>query len=507
MSRTENSLKNAKTAILGQLLNNVLKFVCRTAFIYTLGKEYLGISSLYSNILTLLSISELGFASAVSYSLYGPLAKQEEGKIRSLMQFYKKAYRVIGMVILGLGLLLTPFLPKLMTGVTDKVNIYLYYLLYLVQTAISYLFLAYKSTLLVADQKRYINDSVMYVTQIGMNAIQIGILFFWRSFLAYTVVGLLRNIVQNLIVSKMVDRRYPYLKEPAEPISQEEKKKVMTRVYAMSLFRISTAIGTATDNLIISAYISVQAVGFYDNYYMVIQIIQNLLTSISRAFTASVGNLFAVEKKEHSEFMFHCMNLLNNWAIIFCSVSFLTLFQHLIQVWIGKEYLLAYPVVIIIVMNFATNYQQNVVQIFKEASGLFVRGKYRAVMTAVLNLGISLLLVQSMGIGGVFLGSIISRLVTTWCYDSWLLFRKGFDKSPASYYFSCVGVLGLIAGITVLNLWIFQWIPQITWTTMFVKCVITTVVTNGICLILFWRTKEFAYLVSMAKRIIKRKRA
>ena len=297
MSRTKNSLFNIMASIGGQLLTNVLRWICRMVFIYTLGKEYLGISSLYTNILTILSLSELGLGSAITYSLYKPLAENDTETIRSLMAFFKKAYRWIGIAVLILGLCLMPFLPYLMTGSTDVINIYLYYLLYLAQTVVSYLFFAYKSILLTADQKKYIADVVMYILQIVMNAVQIVILFVWRSFFAYTVAVIIYNIIYNMAVAFVVDRKYPYLKETSKKLSREQYKDVFSRVYAMSLYRICNVVGTSTDNLIISANISVIAVGLYDNYYMIIQVIQKMLTGIFQAFTSSLGNFYVLESK------------------------------------------------------------------------------------------------------------------------------------------------------------------------------------------------------------------
>lgn len=502
MNRTVNTFRNVVTAIGGQMFNNFLKFICRTAFIYTLGKEYLGISSLYTNILTILSISELGFGSAITYSLYKPLAENDYSTISSLMNFFRKAYRIIGLVILGVGICLMPFLPRLMTGVTDKVNIYLYYLLYLIQTVVSYLFFAYKSTLLIADQKKYLNDIIMYIVQMCMNFIQILVLFLLKSFLVYTIVSILSNIVQNIVVAKVVDKKYPYLKEPSKKLTKSQRKEVFSRVYAMSLYRVSTAIGNATDNLIISANIGVVIAGLYDNYYMIIQIVQKLITSVFQAFTSSLGNLYIMESKEQNEFMFRCLNLLNNWLLTFTAVCFLVLFQPFIELWVGEEYLLSTFVVIIIVLNFATNYWQNVVQIYKDASGLFVRGKYRAVATAILNLIISIFLVKHIGLSGVFLGSIISRLITTWWYDAWLLYKYGFQKSPVKYYCDCLIMLiltGIIyAGIEVICIPI----SAITWGTLCIKAVLSVLLPNAIYLLLYGKSNEFNYLWKKIRGLI-----
>lgn len=507
MSRTKNSILNITASISGQLLTNVLRWICRIVFIYTLGKEYLGISSLYANILTLLSLSELGLGSAITYSLYKPLAENNIETIKSLMTFFKKAYRWIGISILGLGLCLMPFLPYLMTDSTDVINIYLYYLLYLAQTVVSYLFFAYKAILLTADQKKYIADIVMYILQIIMNAVQIVILFVWHSFLAYTVAVIIYNIVQNMVVAFIVDQKYPYLKEPAEKLTKQQRQDVFSRVYAMSLYRISSVVGTATDNLIISANISVIAVGLYDNYNMIIQVIQKLLKGVFQAFTSSLGNFYVLESRERNEFMFRTLNLANSWLVAFCSVCFAVLLQPFIQLCFGNEYLLDYTVVIIVVSNFATNYMQNVVQIYKDASGLFVRGKYRAVMTAVLNLGISIILVKSIGLAGVFLGSIISRMVTTFWYDAWLLYKYGFHASPLPYFRNFLATMILIVLNTMLIQWITLPLYAATWAGIFLKGILCIVVVNGIYILIYGRSNEFHYLKDKIISILKKKKS
>lgn len=487
-------MRNAATSVGGQLLNNLLRFVCRTVFIHTLGKEFLGISSLYTNILTLLSISELGFSAAVTFSLYKPLAENDQETIRSLMAFYKKAYRVIGLIILGVGLCLMPFLPALMTDVTDKVNIYLYYFLYLMQTVASYLFYAYKAVLLTADQKKYISDLISYFCQIVMNILQVIVLITLRSFFIYTVLLIVQNIVSNLMVAAAVDRHYPYIRGRAKPLSEGQRKDIFSRVYAMALYKVSAAIGTATDNLIISSMISVAAVGLYNNYYMIIQVFQSLLTGIFQSASASVGNQFVGESSDQNAFIFRCLNLANNFLVTMLSVCFLTVFQPFITVWIGKDYLLADTVLIIIVYNFATNYFQNVVQIYREATGVFVYGKYRALATAVSNLIISIILVKLMGIGGVFLGSIISRMATTGWYDVVLVHRKGLHRSPAGFFLQEAMCCGLIAALGYIIVRITSPVTGSAWISLIFRGVLSIVLTTLVFFAIYGRSREFIYL-------------
>ncbi len=506
MGRTANSLRNVKVNLIGQMANNVLKFICRTVFVYVLGEEYLGISSLYTNILLLLGVSELGFSSAVTYSLYRPLAEGDESKVCSIMHFYKNAYRIIGCVILILGLSLMPFLPVLMNGTTDKVNIYVFYLLFLGQSVLSYFCFAYKQTLLLADQKKYMVDFVVYGVQVSTNIVQILILLIRRSFFEYTIAALTSTVLSNLIISVIVDRKYSYIRKKPDKLPLEEIKKIVAQVYAMFLYRVCNIIGVATDNLIISSNIGVLMVGLYDNYAMIVNVIQEILSSVLHAFTGSLGNLYVLESDKKNAFIFRCLNLVNLWFIIFASVSFLVLFQPFITLWIGGQYKLDNIVVFIITMNFATNHMQGVVQIFKDTTGLFRRGKYRPVATVILNLVISIILVRMMGIGGVFLGSIISRMCTTWWYDGWLIHRHAFHESPMRFYLDCIISAGLIVGMAGGIQWIGMAAGlQADWLGIIIRGLLCLILVNGFLYIKYRNSEEFQYLSEKAVAMIKQK--
>ncbi len=507
MSRTSNSLRNVGSAIGGQMLNNLLRFACRTVFLHTLGQEFLGISSLYSNVISILNISELGLSTAITYSLYEPIARHDENAIRSIMGFFRSAYRVISLIVLAVGLALMPALPHLMTGVTDQVNIYHYYLLYLAETVVSYQFFSYKSVLLIANQKKYVVDLVMYGCQTAMNLLQMAVLLIWKSFLGYTVLFIINNIVFNCITAILVDRRYPWLRGKAPKLTPEEKKAILTRIYATGLNKVSVAVGTSTDNLVISTWVSVVAVGLYSNYAMVIQIFQKLLSSIFQAVGSSLGNLYATESRKRNAEMFRCLNLFNNYLICLCSVCFLIMFQPFVRLWAGESYVLGYGVVISIVLNFATNYLQNVVQIYREACGIFVRGKYRPLATAVINLVVSVLLVQKFGISGVLWGSIISRMITTWWFDAWLLHRAAFGVSPWNYYGQCGITLCLTAGCTALLVLLFRNLTEPGWGMLILMGLASAALVTAVYFLLYFRSPEFAFLKGKGLALLKKNRS
>lgn len=492
--------------MLGQMLINVLSFVCRTVFIKTLGKEYLGISSLYGNILLLLSVTELGFSNAVTYSLYRPLAENDTEKINSLMSFFRKAYRIVGLVILGLGLALLPFLSVLMNGTTDKVNIYFYYLLYLAQTATTYFFFAYKQVLLVADQKRYVADKISYGIKMLSIVVQIVCLLVYPSFLCYTIVGIATGITVNLTVALEVDKRYPYLKKPANKLPKTDIRKMFEQVYASFLNRVCNIVGQATDNLIISSHINVLMVGLYDNYAMIITVFQTILSNALHAFNGSLGNLYVTEGKEKNEKIFRSLNLLNLWFVIFTSVCFLVIFQPFITLWIGEEFLFDKWVVFIIVMNYATNNMQGVTYIFRQATGLFVVGKYRPLASVISNLVLSLIMVRTMGIGGVFLASIISRMTLAWWYDAWIVYKKGFGKKPWGFYadsiMAAVWITVLSGVVQMLVTW--MGIPA-TWFGLIARGLLCAVLVNGVLYLWYARREEFAFLKEKVKNMICKK--
>jgi len=233
--------------------------------------------------------------------------------------------------------------------------------------------------------------------------------------------------------------------------------------------------------------------------------VQKFLSGISRAMTSSLGNLYATEKRERSEYVFRCLNLMNNYLVVTCSVCFLCLFPGFIALWAGKDYLLPFWVVVVIVANFTTNYWQNVVQVFCNASGVFVRGKIRAVANAVLNLGISIALAYPLGIAGVLLGSIISRLLTTWWYDAWLIYRVGFQMSPWRYYRDCGVTVVLIAGCYGLVTVVMGLLPGSGWLDLILTGGFAALFPTAVYWLLYHRSEEYAYLKNKVLSILKRK--
>lgn len=504
--RTRKAFLNTMAGGLGTLLVGVLQFVGRMVFIRFLSDEYLGISSLFTNILSILSLAELGIGNAICFGLYKPLAQGDEDKIRSLLHFFKRAYTVIGFVVFGVGMLLLPFLPYLMSGTTDLVDVRLIYILYVLQSAVSYWFWAYKSILLQADQKLYIVKACHVLANLVVIIAQIGSLWLFKNFLIYSVIGLLANVLMNLLVSLIVDRQYPYLAEKKwEPLHADEKRSIFKDVFGMSLFKINTTVVNSTDNLVISAFINVKTVALYGNYQTVISGISQVSMQLFGGVTASVGNLFAEGEEKQSEFVFRCLQLLCYWLYGFVGIGIYVLINPVIRLCFGAQRVFGADLVLLQVLYFVINGFQRTSFIYRDACGLFWKGKARPAATAILNIVISIVLVQKLGLSGVIWGTVISWLLTTWWYDPVMIYRQVFHMSPLPYFMGYLKAALLTGGSFALTVWLCGLLELKGIALYGAELLLVVCIPNLCYLAAYGRSAEFRYLKEKVQHLLTRK--
>lgn len=515
-TRSINSTKNIVTGIGGQIINILLGFLSRTFFISALGKEYLGVSSLFTNILTILNISELGISAAIVFSLYKPLTTGDQKTIAASLKLLKRIYTIIGFVVLLLGLILMPFLEFLIKDNTEVVNVYVVYIIYLLQSVLSYWFFSYKFCVLQADQKQYVVSLVGYIITISTHVLQILVLLLVMhtkylspqfGFVIYLSINMFFVVVKNILISNKVNKMYPYLsnkalKEQQYELGEEEKRGILKNVVGLACYKISGTVLTSTDTIIISKFISIATVGLYSNYLMILNIVTTIVTVMFGAFTAGVGNLYVTESKQKSEFVFRCLNFLNFWVYGVCAICFFYLVNPFIKLWIGDEYLFPLTVITVVVFNFLSDGLQNAVILYKDACGLFWEGKYRPIASAILNLGLSLLLVQFYGISGVVLGTILSRFLTTWWFDANLVHRKAFEKSPVGYFFRYLRSMLIVVCTAFIIYPIVNLFVVDSWFLWILKGCICFLLPNFVFYVLFRKTDEFRYILGISKDLI-----
>lgn len=501
--RIKRAIVNTAAGGLGTFLVGVLQFISRIIFIQYLSDEYLEISSLFTNILSILSMAELGIGAAIGFSLYEPLSEKDTEKIKSIMHFLRKSYFVIGFAVMGAGICLLPFLPWLLRGTTDLVNLNIIYILYVLQSASSYWFWAYKSILLQADQKLYLIKFYQVISNVVTMVIQLITLAVFRDFLLYSVIGLMANVLTNIFVSVTVDKMYPYMGERSiVPLNRSEKKNIFKDVFGMSLFKINTAIVNSADNILISAFIHVRTVALYGNYQTVILGISQVAMQLFGGITATIGNLFVEDSKEKSEFVFRCIQLLCYWIYSFIGIGILIFINPVIQIFFGKERMFTADLVLLQVIYFVMNGFQRTSFIYRDACGLFWKGKLRPVATAVLNVVISIILVRRIGLAGVILGTVLSWLFTTWWYDPVLIYRSVFEMSPMRYFLG-YGKAVLVTLVTgVMTVWLARLIPFEGVGKLVLQVFLVVLIPNLGYFLVYCKTEEFCYLKKVLREIL-----
>ena len=501
-SRTENSIINSAMSIVTQVLTVVLNFAVKTVFIKMLNDEYLGVNGLFTNIITMLSLADLGIGIAIPYSLYKPLANKDEHKINVLMNFYKKVYTIIGIAVLLIGLSLTPFLGLIIKDIPKNVpHLSLIYILFVIHSASSYFFV-YKKFLIDSDQKGYITSRIIFTFSTLLSIIQIILLVTTKNYILFLLSSIILVIIQNIYISSKANKLYPFIKNKTdEKLEKEDMEGIKKNVSSLFIYKVGTVIMNGTDNIIISKFIGLIIVGFYSNYVLIINSVTTVLNQIFNAITSSIGNLVVTTNKKRSKEVYDNLNFANFWLYALFGVCIIVLINPFINVWIGKKYVMGFSIVFLLVLNFYVLGMQSVTNSFRNAYGLFWIAKYRPIIMVIINIVISVVLVQFIGIEGVLIGTLISRLVTTAWLDPYIVHKYGFEISPKSYYIDYLKYLVIFIAISiVLNYFVSMIIINNIFILILIA-ILVVIIVNVILVLLFFKTSEFNYFYDKIKKI------
>lgn len=499
MQRTKKSLTNLITSLIGQAFSIIISFITRMIFVKCLSPEYLGVNGLFTNILSMLSLVELGVGSAMTYSLYKPLAENNKEKIKTLMDLYKKSYRIIGLIILILGIGFTPFYKYLINDIPNIQTLNIIYILFVINTGVSY-FYSYKRSLIICDQKKYIAMIYKYTFYFLYNIAQIIVLLLTKNFILYLICEVISTILENIAISVKADKMYPYLKDKdIKPMKKDEFNKIKKNVFAMMFHKVGGMVVNSTDNIILSKFVGIISVGVYSNYYMIINGIQIVTNQIFDAIVASVGNLGVSESKEKIKSVFNKVFFMGFWIFSFCSICLIVLFNDFIQIWIGEQFLFDFSIVIVIVIVFYLRGMRKAVLTFKDATGNFYHDRYKPLIESVINFIISIILVKRIGIIGIFLGTVISTLTTSLWIEPYVLYKYVFKQNVKEYFYKFIKytIIAIIVGITTLL--VSSIIKNVSILTIIIKLIICLVIPNTLYFLIFYKTKEQKYFINLIK--------
>ena len=492
-SRIKNTSRNFAYAGIFQLVKIALMFIVRIVFVYKLGEAYLGVNGLFNNVIGILSLTDLGITTALMYSLYKPLAENDQEKIKKYINYFKKVYYVIALLIVVIGIAIIPFLKYLVNLPTEMSNIYLYYILLLANSVISYLFV-YKTTLLSADQKMYIINRYDIIFQFILSILQIAILLIFNSFIGYLVINIVCTYLSNVFKARKADKIYPYLKEEQkDTLTKKEKKEIFSNLFSLSFYKIGGIIQTNTESIIISIFVGTVTVGYYSNYTTIILAITNFLTMIFTSLKASVGNFLVFKKKNEQLKLFNILEVYNYWLVAFCSICFIILIPDFITICFGEQYVLSFVVLILAVLNFYTSNIRQTLWTYRETTGVFKETKYTTIVTAVINIGLAILLGYFFGLPGIIASTVIARMVYAWWKEPLVIYKYCFKSSPKQYFVTYIKRLVLLCIICTFTYVISAMLPNIN---IYIKFILKMLICLIVPPIMFFVIYRKIYLKS-----------
>ena len=489
IERTKNTVIGALWGELERIANTLLPFLVRTILIQKLGSEYLGLNSLFSSILQVLNLSELGFGEAAVYVMYKPIAEDEHSTVGAILQYLRKIYRYIGIAVIVAGLSVLPFLNDLISGdIPNDIDVYLLYLIYLINTSLSYLLFAYKSSLLSALQLKSIISKVGFWSNSILYFLQIVVLLVFPNYYVYVILLPVSTLCQNLIKSYIVDTKYNVWLCP-DKLDVTIKEEMKSKLFPLFSTKLAVVLLNSVDTIVVSAFLGLNTVAIYNNYYYIMTSVSGFLIVIYSAMQAGIGNSLVTEKKEIVINHFYVFSFINNWIVVICTTCLVCLYQPFMMLWVGEELMFPFGMVILFCIYFFSIVSLRIVVIYKDAAGIWREDMFRCYLSCFLNLLINIASVRYIGVYGVIGSSVfVSVFIDPWIANT--LFKVQFKDSPRLFYKNYIFTVfsGCISA-TISLLLSTKVVDGIF--GILIKLIICLIVSNAILLLFYRKDKTF----------------
>lgn len=503
-NRTKNAVRNIVWGVVEKIVSLLLPFVIRTMMIKTIGAEYLGLSSLFTSILSVLSISELGIGSAIVFSMYRPIAEDDEDTICALLNVYRKIYHVIGTVILVAGTAIVPFLPKLVSGdLPPDVNLYVLYAIFLFSTVISYYLWAYKAALFSAHQRNDLASKRTITINLIGNVLKIIALAFFKNFYAYIIVLPITTIATNIANAMLAKKVYPTLVCRGD-ISQKMKSSMKKRVIGLLSFKIYNVIFSSVDSIVISAFLGLKMLAIYNNYYYIQTSIIGFLVIITSSITAGIGSKMVTNSVDDNYADFKKLIFANAWLVSWCSICMAVLYQPFMRLWVGEELTFSTDTMLLMVLYFLIPRITALTYTYREAAGLWWEDRFRPLVAAAVNLIANLILVRIIGMNGVIISTLICSVGINIPWGSIILFKNYFKRSPAEYFRNIIFYVAATALVGLVTYIICRLVPGEGFIGLIADGLICVIVPNIGLWLVYHRLDEYKSAVELAQNMLQK---
>lgn len=501
------STRNATTAIITQIVMGVVSFIERMVFNQCFIPDYLGFYSLFKNIISVLSVAELGLSIAIAYSLYAPLAEDNYDEVRAIMFFLKKIYLAIGTAILICGLILSIFLQFLVKTDVDMSAVRLYFIIFLLSTVFEY-YLSYKYILFNADQKQYITTLITNISWSVLYVVQIIISIKTHSFLFYSLCILIFDTIRCLFINTLANKNYPYLKEyKPSKLSKESQKKILFNIKGLILSKLGGVAVNSTDSILISAIVGSSILGFYSNYQMITKGLLGFTTILPNAITASLGNMGATESNDAVSDGYRYIDMSFFLLYGLMSVVLLNIINPIVGTFFGVSRCLPFSSALIICILFYLNNNKNLFNTYKSSLGLYWYDRYRPLISGAFNIIVSIILGKLIGFDGILLGTILTYVIIDLWVEPMIIFHKGFHTSSRGYISFAMARLLLIIALMFATHHVTNFLPETGILSIFLKAIISLAITAFVLYLLFHKNIYVKQSIKAVKRFIFKKEA
>ncbi len=491
-SRIYNSKKNVSYGLIVTVINTLVSFVSRTFFVKYLGPEFLGLNGLFTEVVMMLSLAELGVGMAINYSLYKPIHEGDYNKINQLMSLFKKTYDLISLIIFILGVCILPFIHLIVNGTGFSLSyIRLVFFLFVVNTSVSYLF-SYNTSFITADQKQYVVSLATAAMKLLFTVFMIVVLILTQNYILYLILVIVQTLTTNLLIAHYVSKKYPYIDYKSK-LPEEEKYKVFRDIKNIFIKRVSGVVTSSTTNVLISTIVNTIQVGFYSNYVMVFSVVRTLNKQFSNGIKASIGDLTVSENSEK------CIQVLRNLTFLFFVFSFIicsglcSLCSDFISMWLGQDYVLTEIVVYIAIAILFIDICSEPLWQYLEVSGLFKQDRNIAILGSTINLAVAIIFGYKIGMVGIFMGTICSQLIQI-VLKSKLLFNYMFLSSCRSYILFIFKMFMAFIIISATNYYINKCIlSDYIIVAFIIKALLTLCVSCALLFVMYRKTPEYIY--------------
>ncbi|MFI3252359.1 MAG: hypothetical protein R3Y60_04370 [bacterium] len=423
--------KNIIISVIFRIICLIVAIPSIRILISTLGSEANGINSLFISIVGVLSISELGIGTAITFCMYKPIIDNDIKQVSALYLLFKKIYRIIGLIYLVIGLLLSPFIHSI-ANVEGEYNLQFLFILYLVPSALSYLY-QHKIALLNAHKNNYISVIITQSCLLLKFTTQILVLYIFNSFELFYISYLFSEVVCLIITTLIVNKKYIHIIEQKNTVDNDTKGEIVKRIKALFLHKIGGIFVNTTDSIIISVFISVIILGKYSNYVLIMTSITSILVLLLTPLTSIIGHQY-VKSKEETYKLFNVLYYVNFVISFIILFGYFAIADELIILLFGVTEQLARSISIVIAITHFITMMRKPVLLLRDSTGLYTKDKYKPLLECSINLVLSLILVQYFGVIGVLISTIFTSLIICHIVEPYMLYKYGFLLSPKKYF-------------------------------------------------------------------------